>query len=1030
MLENEPEGGERTGSQPADETADDSTTAVGSAPVGPPDAAGAESVEPAAPVRRTRATRRRAAPLNQPEQTDPPVEATTGGAGSVESPQAEVFAPVSGDLDVAPKTPRRRRKATPVETTADEPLVAASAEAASAEVVPPVKVTRTRRKKATPAAVEEPPATEQPAAVEEPPATEQPAAAEEPPATEEPVVAEEPAESDLREAEAELGDTETPPSATAAELAWTSGAQDRSGEVPPGVAVPGVGDEPNEPAEVEPEQPRTRRRRAALSAPTVLFMAPQPDAVPVTRPVESAPVAEEPAVEEAAEPPRRRRRGRRDAEPVEPIEAVEAEEAPVEEAEEATEADEDDEDSAAARRRRRRGRRGRGRGKGGADDAEDEESEEAAQADEEETAEAESEGDEDEEAEGGDGLTRRRRRRRRRGAGDTEGAADDGVPTVVKIREPRRTVDEVQGVSGSTRLEAKRQRRRDGREQRRTRPPILSESEFLARREAVDRVMAVRQRGDRTQIAVLEDGVLVEHYVTRNSSGTMAGNVYLGKVQNVLPSMEAAFVDVGRGRNAVLYAGEVNWDTSGLEGRARSIEQALRSGDSVLVQVTKDPIGHKGARLTSHIALSGRHLVYVPNGNASGISRKLPDNERKRLRDVLKKLVPDGAGVIVRTAAEGATEDELARDVKRLQAQWEDIQAKAAEGGAPVLLYGEPDLVIRVVRDLFNEDFRELVIEGEQSYEMVESYLSHVSPDLVDRVRRHVGTSDVFAEYRIDEQIIKGLDRKVFLPSGGSLVIDRTEAMTVVDVNTGKYTGSGGNLEETVTRNNLEAAEEIVRQLRLRDIGGIVVIDFIDMVLESNRELVLRRLTECLGRDRTKHQVTEITSLGLVQMTRKRIGAGLLEAFSETCECCKGRGVIIHTEPVPEKPRAAGAGEKVKAVASSAPAAPAVEQGTTSSRRRARKNAPAERTVVEVVDTDTSAEADADYQDTMGYDLSRYESDTAAAPAVSDSQQGESARLAAADDPDALADGDEETNEGGGGRRRSRRGGTRRRTRP
>ncbi|MFG1870303.1 Rne/Rng family ribonuclease [Micromonospora arborensis] len=1022
MLENEPEGGERTGSQPAGETADQSTTAdgapvatpttaVGSAPVDP---VGAQSAEPAAPVRRTRATRRRAAPLNQPEQTEAPVEAPTGDAGSAESPQAEVFAPISGDLDVAPKTPRRRRKATPVETTAEEPLVAASAEAASGEVVPPVKVTRTRRKKATPAAVEEPPAIEEPVA-------------EEPAAAEEPVAAEEPAESDLREAEAELNDTEAVPSAPAAELAWTGGAQERSGEVSPGAAVSGVTAEPND--EVEPEQPRTRRRRAALSAPTVLFMAPQPDAVPVTRPVEPAPVAEEPAAEEAAEPSRRRRRGRRE---VEPVEAVEAEEEPTEEADEATEADEEDEDSAAARRRRRRGRRGRGRGKGGADDAEDEESEEAAQADEEETAEVEAEGDEDDEAEGGDGLTRRRRRRRRRGAGDTEGAADDGVPTVVKIREPRRTVDEVQGVSGSTRLEAKRQRRRDGREQRRTRPPILSESEFLARREAVDRVMAVRQRGDRTQIAVLEDGVLVEHYVTRNSSGTMAGNVYLGKVQNVLPSMEAAFVDVGRGRNAVLYAGEVNWDTSGLEGRARSIEQALRSGDSVLVQVTKDPIGHKGARLTSHIALSGRHLVYVPNGNASGISRKLPDNERKRLRDVLKKLVPDGAGVIVRTAAEGASEDELARDVKRLQAQWEDIQAKAAEGGAPALLYGEPDLVIRVVRDLFNEDFRELVIEGEQSYDVVESYLSHVSPDLVDRVRRHVGTSDVFAEYRIDEQIIKGLDRKVFLPSGGSLVIDRTEAMTVVDVNTGKYTGSGGNLEETVTRNNLEAAEEIVRQLRLRDIGGIVVIDFIDMVLESNRELVLRRLTECLGRDRTKHQVTEITSLGLVQMTRKRIGAGLLEAFSETCECCKGRGVIMHTEPVPEKPRPAGAGEKVKAVASSVAAAPAAEQGTASSRRRARKNAPVERAAVEVVDTDTSAEPDADYQDTMGYDLSRYESDTAAAPAISDSQQGESARLAAADDPDALADGDgdEENAEGGAGRRRSRRGGARRRTRP
>ncbi|RLP96650.1 Rne/Rng family ribonuclease [Micromonospora sp. CV4] len=1024
MLENEPEGGERTGSQPAGDTADQSTTADGAAVANPTAAgsaalepagtepAGAESAEPAAPARRTRATRRRAAPLNQPEQTDAPVEASTGGAGAGESPQAEVFAPISGDLDTPPKTPRRRRKAAPVEKTAEEPLVAASAEEASAEVLPPVKVTRTRRKKATPAAVEEPPAAEEPAAVEEP-------------------VAETPAESDLREAEAELNEADLPPGGTATEEARTSGAQERSGEVPPGVAVAGLANEPIEPAEiVEPEQPRTRRRRAALSAPTVLFMAPQPDAVPVTRPAEPTPFAEEPVAEEAAEPSRRRRRGRRDTEPVEPVEAIEAEEEPTEEAEEATEADEDDEDSAAARRRRRRGRRGRGRGKGGADDAEDEESDEAAQAEEEETAEAE--GDEDEESEGGDGLTRRRRRRRRRGAGDTEGAADDGVPTVVKIREPRRTVDEVQGVSGSTRLEAKRQRRRDGREQRRTRPPILSESEFLARREAVDRVMAVRQRGDRTQIAVLEDGVLVEHYVTRNSSGTMAGNVYLGKVQNVLPSMEAAFVDVGRGRNAVLYAGEVNWDTSGLEGRARSIEQALRSGDSVLVQVTKDPIGHKGARLTSHIALSGRHLVYVPNGNASGISRKLPDTERKRLRDVLKKLVPDGAGVIVRTAAEGASEDELARDVKRLQAQWEDIQAKAAEGGAPVLLYEEPDLVIRVVRDLFNEDFRELVIEGEQSYDIVESYLSHVSPDLVDRVRRHVGTSDVFAEYRIDEQIIKGLDRKVFLPSGGSLVIDRTEAMTVVDVNTGKYTGSGGNLEETVTRNNLEAAEEIVRQLRLRDIGGIVVIDFIDMVLESNRELVLRRLTECLGRDRTKHQVTEITSLGLVQMTRKRIGAGLLEAFSETCECCKGRGVIIHTEPVPEKPRSNGAGEKVKAVASSVAAAPPAEQGSASSRRRARKSASAEKTVVEVVENDTSTAPEADYVDTMGYDLSRYESDTAAAPAVSDSQQGESARLAAADDPDALADGDadEENGEGGTGRRRSRRGGARRRTRP
>ncbi|RGC65541.1 Ribonuclease E [Micromonospora sp. MW-13] len=1066
MLENEPEGGERTGSQPAGETADRTTTdaggtvtgaAEGAAPVGGPTAAqqapgGEPATEAPATPPRKRATRRRAAPLNQPERTDAPVEASTSaGSTSGEAPQAEVFAPIAGELEEAPKTPRRRRKATPAKAAeaAEEPVVAAGAVEASAEVVPPVKVTRTRRRKATAPAAEAPAeptveAATAPAEASSAPAADRTTSAPEP--AEAPVDGAAPAEEEADEA-ARAAEAQADRPATAGTR--SRGAQRRAGEVPPGVAVPAGPPartaepvEAAEPAEAtEPAEPKTRRRRAALSAPTVLFMAPQPEETPVVRVVVPVVTEEEPA-EEPVEPTRRRRRGRREAEPAEAVEVAEAVEEPaVEEADEAAEGeeDEDEDETAAGRRRRRRGRRGRGRGKGGAEDSDDEDAEEAAQAEEEAAeAEAEAEGDEDEGEENGDGdgLTRRRRRRRRRGAGENDGGADDGVPTVVKIREPRKAVDEVQGVSGSTRLEAKRQRRRDGREQRRTRPPILSESEFLARREAVDRVMAVRQRGDRTQIAVLEDGVLVEHYVTRNSSGTMAGNVYLGKVQNVLPSMEAAFVDVGRGRNAVLYAGEVNWDTTGLEGRARSIEHALKSGDSVLVQVTKDPIGHKGARLTSHIALSGRHLVYVPNGNASGISRKLPDTERKRLRDVLKKLVPDGAGVIVRTAAEGASEDELARDVKRLQAQWEDIQAKAAEGGAPVLLYEEPDLVIRVVRDLFNEDFRELVIEGDESYGMVDSYLSHVSPDLVDRVRRYVGTSDVFAEYRIDEQILKGLDRKVFLPSGGHLVIDRTEAMTVVDVNTGKYTGAGGNLEETVTRNNLEAAEEIVRQLRLRDIGGIVVIDFIDMVLESNRELVLRRLTECLGRDRTKHQVTEITSLGLVQMTRKRIGAGLLEAFSETCDCCKGRGVVIHTEPVPEKPRSGGAGEKVKAVASAVTTpAPAEQVGGAPSRRRARKSATPERAVVEVAEVTEAPEvpgasADAEYHDTMGYDLSRYEADTAAAPAVLDSQQGESARLAGADDPDALGDEADGDNEGGVGRRRSRRGGTRRRTRP
>ncbi|RSM51087.1 ribonuclease E/G [Actinoplanes sp. ATCC 53533] len=1033
MLDNEPQGGERDGVTTPSVDAAESTT----------------------PARRTRAPRRKATPAAAPAVDAPGVEpgAADEAAGAVDAA-----------VEQAPAAPvRRRRKAAApaaapaaVEPVAEDPAVVAESLPTDGEPVAPVKAVRSRRKKAVPPAAPVEPVVEEPAAEEEP-------------VVEEPVV-----------------------EAVAAEPVVEP-------VVEPAAPLIGVLPLDDDLVEETPA-PRSRSRRAASLPPAVLFMPPEPEAEPAPRrarrgavaPVAAPadeiiadePPAEEPVEQEAAEAPRRvtRSRRRRGAAAEEQAEVTDVVEPALEEVDETADDVEDgaedelDEDGN-SRRRRRRGRRGRGRGKGPLDEGDDAEAEAEGDVETstEGSADAEAETEDEEDAEDGDGVTRRRRRRRRKGAGDNEtGGIEDGVHTVVRVREPRtrERSDEVQGVSGSTRLEAKRQRRRDGREQRRTRPPILSESEFLARREAVDRVMVVRQKPDRTQIAVLEDGVLVEHYVSRSTSGTMVGNVYLGKVQNVLPSMEAAFVDVGRGRNAVLYAGEVNWDATGLEGRARSIEQALRSGDSVLVQVTKDPIGHKGARLSSHIALSGRHLVYVPNGNASGISRKLPDNERKRLRDVLKKLVPDGAGVIVRTAAEGASEDELARDVKRLQAQWDDIQARAAEGHAPAALSEEPDLVIRVVRDLFNEDFREVVIQGEQAYGEVESYLESVSPELLDRLHRYVGTADIFADKRIDEQILKGLDRKVFLPSGGHLVIDRTEAMTVVDVNTGKYTGAGGNLEETVTRNNLEAAEEIVRQLRLRDIGGIVVIDFIDMVLENNRELVLRRLTECLGRDRTKHQVTEITSLGLVQMTRKRIGAGLLEAFTETCDHCKGRGLIIHTEPVPEK-RVPGAATQVKAVAAAARTEAPVQQPSTKSRRRRGggeqssaeveaepavvEAAPAEAASVEAAPVRTAAvepavrdrttedpaaevaglpagpsagsgiaapaagsgivarsapaaaAASDDEYDISGYDLSRYDSGTNGA-----GYPAEPMRLTGSDDPDAAEDPDEVDEDGDG----------------
>jgi len=566
--------------------------------------------------------------------------------------------------------------------------------------------------------------------------------------------------------------------------------------------------------------------------------------------------------------------------------------------------DESDSDPRNRNRRRRRGGRGRRRPQGEGVEGTDTDSQD-------DSAEGSEDGASTDSADG----TTHRRRRRRRAAGEEvtpgETIDEDGVVTVVKVREVRERPTRAERTERGTRnRDRNRDRGRDRergdsrgdyREPYRRRGTVITDGEFLARRENVDREMVVRQIGDRIQIGVIEDKVMVEHYVNRNANVSYVGNVYLGRVQNVLPSMEAAFVDIGKGRNAVLYAGEVNWDAAGIsESSPRKIEMVLKTGQPVLVQVTKDPIGQKGARLTSQISLPGRYVVYVPGGGMSGISKRLPESERTRLKAILKNLIPEEAGVIVRTAAEGVSEEELTNDVARLKAQWDDIYAKSENPNfhAPAVLLSEPDLAVRVIRDIFNEDFRTLIIQGNEAFDEINEYLGSIAPELVTKIEKYTGTGDLFADYRVEEQLAKAFDRKVYLPSGGSLVIDRTEAMIVIDVNTGKFIGKGGNLEETVTKNNLEAAEEIARQLRLRDLGGIIVIDFIDMVLESNREAVLRRLIECLGRDRTKHQVAEVTSLGLVQMTRKRVGQGLIEAFSTTCDACSGRGIHIHMDPV------------------------------------------------------------------------------------------------------------------------------------
>ncbi len=636
-------------------------------------------------------------------------------------------------------------------------------------------------------------------------------------------------------------------------------------------------------AEVTEEKKTTRKKAAAIP-------------VPIFQAAPEKPAAKK---ESAAKPAKKAVAKKDNAEPKESTEKAATTEGGSAESEER------------GNRNRRRRRGGRGRRKpGSADSTNTENSEEDSSEDSGEESSAE-----------GSTSTRRRRRRRATGEGVTPGETieEDGVITVVKVREKRERPERPARTDRNDRNDRNNRNRRDRndrydrndrggrseyREPYRKRGTIITDGEFLARRENVDREMLVRQIADRTQIAVIEDGVMVEHYVNRNSNVSYVGNVYLGRVQNVLPSMEAAFVDIGKGRNAVLYAGEVNWDAAGIsESQPRKIETVLKTGQPVLVQVTKDPIGQKGARLTSQISLPGRYVVYVPGGGMSGISKRLPEEERARLKSILKNLIPEEAGVIVRTAAEGVSEEDLTNDVARLKAQWEDIYAKSQNPNfhAPAALYQEPDLAVRVIRDIFNEDFRKLTVQGATAWDEVTNYLGFIAPELTQKIEKYTGSGDLFADFRVEEQLAKAFDRKVYLPSGGSLVIDRTEAMVVIDVNTGKFIGKGGNLEETVTKNNLEAAEEIARQLRLRDLGGIVVIDFIDMVLESNREAVLRRLVECLGRDRTKHQVAEVTSLGLVQMTRKRVGQGLIEAFSTTCDSCSGRGIHIHMEPVKMK---------------------------------------------------------------------------------------------------------------------------------
>jgi ribonuclease E len=544
--------------------------------------------------------------------------------------------------------------------------------------------------------------------------------------------------------------------------------------------------------------------------------------------------------------------------------------------------------SGGAPRRRRRG--GRGRGTGGTGRAAVAEPEGLETSPEPQSADSQRD---DAAPDARASHSRSSRRSGSRGSGAKSGGqADDGQATTE--RKPRQMTAEEQIASGgptrSIRGSRTRTGGRSGRDGRRRREPTILPPRIT------DKLMVITERGERDQIAVLEEDVLVQHYVTRQGATSMVGNVFLGRVQNVLPGMEAAFVDIGRGRNGVLYAGEVNYRPEDLEGPAPRIENVLKPGQAVMVQITKDPMGGKGARLTAQISLPGRYLVFAPDQDLSGISRRLPDNERKRLKAILRKVQPSGHGVIVRTAAEGAAEEAFVHDMKRLIGLWDDIQKQAKRVKAPSVLYEEPELTLRVFRDLFtDEEFKGLVTDSPRIHEQVLSYVRDIAPDLEAKVSLHRGKLPAFEEHRIEEQILKTLDRKVWLPSGGYLIIERTEAMTIVDVNTGKSVGKT-NLEETVVNTNLEAAKEVARQLRLRDIGGIIVVDFIDMLLDKNKGKVEETMKEAMALDKTRSQVFEIGPLGLMQVTRKRVSSGLVESFSETCPTCEGRGILINYE--------------------------------------------------------------------------------------------------------------------------------------